>query len=406
MAPDPKAAFIATPAAPTAQVRRRAVAFIVLIGSVSLFADMTYEGARAITGPFLGSLGASALVVGFVAGFGELMGYMLRIVSGRLADRTGRYWGGVFLGYTVNLFSVPLLALAPGVAAAAALMIAERTGRAIRSPLRDAMLSHAASRTGQGWGFGLHEALDQTGATVGPLLVAFILWRHDGYRTGFALLLFPAVVAMALVLAAARAYPHPRDLAPLSRPILETGFPWSFWMYCLAGGLIGAGYADFALVAYHFGDARIIAPAWIPVFYAIAMLAAGAAALVLGRLLDRFGIVVVLGASLVAALATPLVFLGGFGAALAGVVLWGIGMGAQDSVLKAALGHFVPAERRATGYGTYDMMRGVAWFLGSLLLGFLYDHSIAAVVATSLGLQVLAAPVLLAVMRRSVKTDA
>lgn len=166
---------------------------------------------------------------------------------------------------------------------------------------------------------------------------------------------------------------------------------------------MGAGYADFALVAYHFGEARFIAPAWIPVFYAIAMLAAGAAALVLGRLLDRFGIVVVLGASLVAALATPLVFLGGFGAALAGVVLWGVGMGAQDSVLKAALGHFVPAERRATGYGTYDMLRGVAWFLGSLLLGFLYDRSIVAVVAASLALQVLAAPVLLAVMRRHLK---
>ena len=396
---------MAKPAVPPDQARRRAVAFIVLIGSVSLFADMTYEGARAITGPFLGSLGASALVVGFVSGFGELMGYMLRIVSGRLADRTGRYWGGVFFGYTINLFSVPLLALAPGVAAAA-LMIAERTGRAIRSPLRDAMLSHAASRTGQGWGFGLHEALDQTGATVGPLLVAFIIWRHDGYRTGFALLLFPAVAAMALVLAAARAYPHPRDLAPLSRPILETGFPWSFWMYCLAGGLVGAGYADFALVAYHFGDARIIAPAWIPVFYAIAMLAAGAAALVLGRLLDRFGIVIVLGASLVAALATPLVFLGGFGAALAGVVLWGLGMGAQDSVLKAALGSFVPPERRATGYGTYDMLRGVAWFLGSLLLGFLYDHSIAWVVAVSLGLQILAAPTLLLVMRRQASVPA
>jgi MFS family permease len=142
------------------------------------------------------------------------------------------------------------------------------------------------------------------------------------------------------------------------------------------------------------------------VFYAIAMLAAGAAALVLGRLFDRYGIVVVLGASLVAALATPLVFLGGFGAALGGVVLWGIGMGAQDSVLKAALGLFVPPERRATGYGTYDMLRGVAWFLGSLLLGFLYDRSIIAVVVVSLALQGLAAPVLLLVMRRQARLPA
>jgi len=384
----------------TRQARRHAIAFILLIGTVSLFADMTYEGARAIAGPFLGSLGASALVVGFVAGFGELLGYALRVVSGRLADRTGRYWGGIFLGYAVNLFSVPLLALAPGVGTAAALMIAERTGRAIRSPLRDAILSHAATSTGQGWGFGLHEALDQTGATIGPLLVAFILWQHDGYRTGFALLLIPACIAMGLVLAAARQYPSPRDMAPLSRPVIGTGFSRTFWMYCLAGGLIGAGYTDFALVAYHFGEAGVIAPTWIPLFYAVAMLTAGLVALALGRLFDRFGIVVVLGAGMVASLATPLLFLGGFTAALAGMVLWGLGMGAQDSVLKAALGTLVPLDRRATGYGTYDMTRGIAWFLGSLLLGFLYDRSITAVVVVSVAVQLLAGPVLYQVMRR------
>jgi predicted MFS family arabinose efflux permease len=174
-------------------------------------------------------------------------------------------------------------------------------------------------------------------------------------------------------------------------------------MYCPAGALIGAGYADFALVAYHFGEVRVVAPAFIPVLYAVAMLAAGAAALVLGRLLDCYGIVVVLGASLVAAVAVPLVFVGGFSAAIGGVVLWGIGMGAQDSVLKAALADFLPAGRRATGYGTYDMLRGVAWLLGSLLLGFFYDRSVVAVVVVSLALQVMAAPVLLAAMRQRKK---
>ena len=253
---------------------------------------------------------------------------------------------------------------------------------------------------GQGWGFGLHEALDQTGATIGPLLVAFILWQADGYRTGFALLLFPACIAMALVVAAARQYPRPRDLAPLTRPILDTGLAPTFWLYCLAGALIGAGYADFALVAYHFGQAAVIAPAWIPVFYAIAMLAAGGAALVLGRLLDRYGIVVVLGASVVAAIATPLVFLGGIRQRSGRRRALGRRHGSAGSVLKAALGTFVPPERRATGYGTYDMLRGVAWFLGSMLLGFLYDRSIPAVVVASLALQLLATPVLLVVLRR------
>lgn len=380
---------------------RRAVRFIVLIGTVSLFSDMTYEGARAVTGPFLGSLGASALLVGFVAGFGELTGYALRLVSGWLADRNGRYWGGTILGYAINLFSVPALALAPDLWVAAALMIAERCGRAIRSPLRDAMLSHAATRTGQGWGFGLHEAMDQTGATIGPLLVAFLLWHSAGYRWSFAFLLLPAIAAMALVLAAARQYPNPRSLAPPNRTAPSpTGFHATFWLYCAAGALIGAGYADFALIAYHFGKTESVAPAWIAVFYSIAMLTAGGSALLLGWMLDRFGIVVVVFAGVIAAAAVPLTFLGGFSTALIGVALWGVGMGAQDSALKAAVGWLVPPERRATGFGTFDTVRGVSWFLGSLMLGYLYDRNLLAMVLFSLLLQIAALPLLIASMRR------
>jgi MFS family permease len=381
--------------------RRRATAFIVLIGTVSLFADMTYEGARSITGPYLGSLGASALVVGFVAGFGELLGYVLRFFSGRYGDRTGHYWTGMFVGYAMNLFCVPLLALAPSYLVAAILMIGERVGRAIRSPLRDATLSHAATSTGQGWGFGLHEAMDQTGATVGPLGVALVLSLYGGYRISFALLLVPAVIAMLLVISAARQYPQPGNLAPMARPMLPSGFAPGFWLYTAAGALIGAGYADYALVAYHFGQTGVIDPPWIPVFYAVAMGAAGAAALGLGWLLDRIGIVVIVVSTLIAAVAAPLVFLTGFWGCLIGTLLWGVGMGAQDSVLKAAVGAFVPVDKRATGYGTFDMMRGIAWFAGSLLLGFLYGRSAGALVIASLALQLLAVPVLLLAMRHA-----
>ncbi len=381
--------------------RKHATAFIVLIGTVSLFADMTYEGARSITGPYLGSLGASALVVGFVAGFGEFAGYVLRFFSGSFGDRTGRYWTGMFVGYALNLFCVPLLALAPSYSVAAVLMIGERVGRAIRSPLRDAMLSHAATRTGQGWGFGLHEAMDQTGAMLGPLGVALVLSVYSSYRISFALLLVPAVIAMLLVLSAARQYPDPHNLAPIARPIMGAGLAPGFWLYSAAGALIGAGYADYALVAFHFGRTGVIDPPWIPVFYAIAMGAAGAAALGLGWLLDRVGIVVVVASTLIAAIAAPLVFLTGFWGCLIGTLLWGLGMGAQDSVLKAAVGAFVPLHQRATGYGTFDTVRGIAWFAGSLLLGFLYDRSVDAVVVASLILQLLAVPVLLIAMRRA-----
>src|SRR5215472_17435002 len=196
--------------------RTQAVVFIILLGAISLFADMTYEGARSITGPYLGAFGVTATTIGVVSGFGELVGYAVRLGSGYLADRSGRYWAVTILGYVLNLFAVQLLALAGNWQIAVVLIIAERMGRAIRSPPRDAMLSHAASQTGLGWGFGLHQALDQTGAVAGPLIVSGLLFLGHDFRAAFAVLLAPAVVSISLVLAARLSFPRPRDfeLAP------------------------------------------------------------------------------------------------------------------------------------------------------------------------------------------------
>jgi hypothetical protein len=189
--------------------RQRAVLFIVFLGIVSLFGDMTYEGARSITGPYLGMLGVTATTIGIVAGFGELLGYGSRLVSGYLGDRTGKYWAVTIAGYLLNLFAVPLLALAGAWQIAVVLIIAERMGRGIRSPVRDAMLSHAASRTGLGWGFGLHQALDQLGAVAGPLVVSGVLFVGSGYQAAFGWLLIPAVLSMAVLLAARYLSPGP-----------------------------------------------------------------------------------------------------------------------------------------------------------------------------------------------------
>ncbi|MHB1417602.1 MAG: MFS transporter, partial [Chloroflexota bacterium] len=204
-----------------------ALQFIVLLGIVSLFADMTYEGARSITGPFLGILGASATVVGIVAGFGELVGYGLRLVSGYVADRTQRYWTITMVGYAINLLAVPLLALAGRWEVAALFIILERTGKAMRNPPRDAMLSHATSQVGRGWGFGLHEALDQVGAVLGPLLVAGILALQGDYRPAFAVLGLSALAALALLVAARLSYPTPRDFEAKSELAVDGAFPRS-----------------------------------------------------------------------------------------------------------------------------------------------------------------------------------
>jgi len=373
--------------------------FIVLVGVVSLFSDMTYEGARSITGPFLGLLNASATVVGVVAGLGEFIGYALRLVSGYLTDRLGKYWSITFLGYALNLFVVPLLALAGSWELAALLILTERLGKAIRTPARDAMLSHATTEVGRGWGFGFHEAMDQIGAMLGPLIVALVFYLKGGYRAGFAYLLIPAILALLVITIAARLYPHPQHLE-VSAPKLETkGLTDPYWLYVVAVGLISAGYADFPLIAYHFGKAAVAPLNWIPLFYAVAMGVDAAAALILGRLFDRLGMPVIMVVSILSALFAPLVFLGGFHLALLGMVVWGIGMGAQESIIKAALAEMVPRDRRATGYGIFNTGFGLFWFLGSALMGMLYDVSLGALIAFSVIIQLLAIPIFYRVSR-------
>ena len=374
--------------------------FIILLGVISLLSDMTYEGARSISGPFLGTLKASALVVGVVAGLGEFLGYALRLGSGYLADRLGRYWLITFAGYALNLLAIPFLALAGSWEIAAMLLLAERIGKAIRTPARDAMLSHATAAVGRGWGFGFHEAMDQIGAVTGPLIVAAVLYYRGGYREGFAVLLLPAVLALVVITLAARLYPHPQHLE-VSVPALETtGFTRPYWLYIVAVGLLGAGYADFPLIAYHFIKTALLPSDWIPLFYAVAMGVDAVAALVLGRLFDRLGMPVIMGTAVLSAFFAPLVFLGGFKLALLGMVLWGIGMGSLESIIKAALAEMVPRDRRATGFGLFNAGFGLFWFLGSALMGFLYDFSLGALVAFSVTAQLLAIPFFLAVSRQ------
>jgi predicted MFS family arabinose efflux permease len=369
--------------------------FVLIIGVVNLFADMTYEGGRGITGPFLGSLGASATIVGFVAGFGELMGYGLRSISGYFADKTQRYWSVIFAGYVINMLAVPALALAGNWPVAAMLIIAERTGRAIRRPAVEGMISHAGKSIGSGWVFGLNEALDQGGATVGPLITALVLYLKGGYRNAFAALLISALLCLCTIVVARILYPHPHEMEEKSGEFRQTkGFSRAYWIYLAAGALIAAGFADFSLIAFHFQKAATVAQSITPVFYAVAMGMGGLASLVFGRLLDKLGLPILLLAFFLSALFAPFVFLGGFTLALIGMVLWGIGLGAQDSLLKAVLAGAVHAEKRSTAFGMFDTGFGVAWFAGSAAMGLLYDKSIPALVVFSVLLQLAALPVL------------
>jgi predicted MFS family arabinose efflux permease len=374
---------------------RSALQFVIIIGIANFFADFTYEGARGIIGPFLGSLGASAAIVGFVAGLGELMGYGLRSVSGYFADKSHRHWAFAFLGYAINMLAVPALALAGRWPLAAALVVMERAGRGVRKPTVEAMLSYAGRSIGAGWVFGLNEALDQAGATIGPLLMALIIYLNGGYRTGFGVLLIPAMLCLGTLVLARLLHPRPHELEERAgHTFATTNLTPSYWIYFVAGALLAAGFADFALIGFHFQKANIVPGNAIPVFYAVAMAASAFASIPLGRLFDRLGPNVSLFAFLISAAAAPFIFLGTSVFALIGMIFWGIGMSAQGSLFQAMLTGVISPQKRSTAFGLFDTGYGIAWFLGSAAMGLLYDRSILAVVMFSVILQLAAVPVL------------
>ncbi len=391
--------------APPASLRRTALRFVLLLGAVSLFADATYEGARSITGPFLATLGASAAVVGVVAGVGELAGYGMRLLSGLLADRTRRYWLLTLVGYTLNLIAVPLLALVGRWEVAALLIVAERIGKAIRTPPRDAMLSHATTQVGTGFGFGVHEALDQIGAVAGPLLVAAVLWAGGTYRHAFAALLLPAAASLNLLVLARRTYPEPSTFEPLSHPVVGVALPRQLRWYLIGIGLVAAGYADFSLLAYHFAQRQVVPGQLVPILYALAMASDAGAAVVFGRWFDRVGIRALVFATLFAASFAPLAFLGTFPAVVVGTLLWGMGVGVQESILRAAVAEMVSRDRRASAYGVFNAVFGVCWFAGSAAMGILYGINPVLLVAFSFLVQFAAVPFFVAAARSSPRTE-
>src|SRR5437588_665236 len=279
------------------------------------------------------------------------------------------------------------------------LIVVERIGKAIRNPPRDVMLSHAAKQIGYGWGFGLHEALDQFGALFGPLVVAAVLAARGNYKTAFAILLVPAIVTLLLLVFARFSYPKPEDLEVSVSNVEASGLPPVFWIYLIGAGLVAAGFADFSLMAYHFEKASVIPNIWVPVFYSVAMAVSGIGSLLFGHLFDRVGIWILSPLPLIAAASAPLVFLGGFWLALGGSALWGLGMGVHESIIPAAVATMVPQQRRPSAYGVFTGIYGISWFIGSVIIGRLYDVSLSALLAFSIAAQLVAIPIFVVVKR-------
>lgn len=376
------------------------LAFIVAFGIVSLFADMAYEGMRGISGPFLATLGASGTAVGVIAGTGELFGYLLRLGSGRLAEKTQLYWPIALAGYVIQMAAVPALALAGNWWMAAIIIVLERTGKAVRNPAANTMMSRAGEHIGQGWAFGLHEAMDQTGALAGPLIAALVLAHHGHYTAAFEWLGIPAALTVLSVVIVSLRYPYAGRIAPAKAAQTgEAALSRAFWLYAGSAALTAFGFVDYPLIAYHFTKAHVMSAALVPILYAVAMGASGAGSLVFGRWFDARGLVVLVPGLLVTALAAPLAFLGGFDVAILGALAWGLALGIHDAIMNAAVATMVPAHARARAYGFFTAIYGTAWFAGSGLLGLLYDHSLVVLAIISVTAQLLALIPLFAAMR-------
>lgn len=355
--------------------------FVLVFGLVSGLGDFVYEGARSIVGPYLATFGASAALVGVITGVGEAVALVFRLFTGRISDRTGRHWAISITGYAITMISVPLLAVGGPLWLACVFIIGERFGKAVRTPARDTMLAEASVDLGRGRAFAIHEALDQTGALIGPLVVAAILAARHSYTTGFAVLAIPGALAMLTLAYLRRQVPQPGAYDPSvhavqTKPIGVRGFSRLYWNYATFTALTLTGFATFALIGYHLQHRHVVAAAQIPIMYAVAMGLAALAALLSGALYDRIGLrglgaLPVLGAIVPFwsfSTSVPMVWLG--------TALWGVVLGVHESTMRAAVADLVPRERRGVGYGTFTAIYGLAWMAGAVLIGVLYDRSI------------------------------
>jgi len=376
--------------------KQKALRFVVSLGIVSLFADFTYEGGRSIVGPFLASLGASAIFTGAVAGVGEFLGYAIRLGTGRYVDRTHRHWAVMILGYTVNMLAVPLLALAPTAWVAGLLVFTERLGKGARAPARDALLSHAGHELGHGYAFGLHEFLDQLGAVLGPLTVSAAV-AYSGYRLGFGVLIVPALLAL-LFLWRARGI----DGGESSKTSAKGGgrLDPRYYFYLAFSVISVLGFSHFILVGYHLEHTHGMSPAHIPLLFGVAMGADALAALGCGWLYDRYGLKVLVALPLLTVPAMLLLFLAPSPVYVwLGAALWGAALGVQESSMRAGVATLTPAALHGTAFGVFDACFGGAWLLGSLLLGWLYGVSPQALVIAAVIFQVVALPLLWLTLR-------
>ncbi|HEU0205145.1 MAG TPA: MFS transporter [Pseudolysinimonas sp.] len=400
------------------------------LGAVSLTIDMVSDGSISVGGALLGQLGASAVLVGLVTGGAGAIALVLRLVTGPWVDRTGRYWDFTMAGYAVTAISIPLLALTPvlggaALAVAAALILIERTGKAVRAPAKTVLLADAAGAVGRGKGFGVHKFLDQVGAFSGPLVVSAVAALTGVLWPAFLVLIVPAAIAMVILVMLRRRVPDTSIYAPESerrstspdRPIargparllaglssMEPATRETFLLFGAFAALTTFGLISFGLISFHLDHAGLAPLAAIPLVYAVGMATAAIAAVVVGWAYDRSASAVLFVVPVLTAFVPSLALAGSTGLVIVGVVLWGAATGLQDSTIKALVADLIPSAQRGTAYGWFAVFQGVAAFAGAAVAGALYTDVpvLAALVIVAQG----GAVVLLVVVCRRIRSAA
>jgi MFS family permease len=364
-------------------IKKQAFVFLLLLGFISLLSDFTHEGARSIYGPYLGLIGASAFIIAFTSGLGEFIGQALRLLTGIIADKTKKYWLMMILGYSINLLVIPLLYFVDASTweVAIILILLERVGKGIRAPAKSALTSFTTQHLGAGKAFALQEAMDQFGAFLGPVFVFLVLNLNkgtelQGYQLAFGLLGIFAIMTLVILVVSRIKYPHPDEFETKT---FSKGFKGNkyFNLYMIAIVFIALGFIDYPVLAFHISKTSSINVIYVPLLYALAMGIDAIAALIFGHLYDKKGILSLQIAIGIALFISPVFFLlEGVSVLIIGVILWGIGMGAQESILKAVISGLVSKDKRATAYGIFYTVFGSSWFLGSLVIGYLYDINV------------------------------
>jgi len=382
-----------------------------------LLGDAIYEGARSVNGPFLAILGANAAIIGAVAGAGEFLGYGIRIFSGYFSDKTKAYWFFVIIGYGL-LFTVPLLSLAGVWQLAALFIISERIGKALRNPAKDTILSHSTKQVGTGTGFAIVEVLDQIGAIIGPLIfsILFFILGASGkaisdYQIGYSLLWVPFVLLMIVVIIAYFLVKNPQELEKTQVVKKSDGhLSKVFWLYTLFGFVTTFGFVNFVLIGYHIKVNSILPDADIPLLYAVAMGIDAVMAIIVGKTYDSLknkrknenaGLLTLLVIPLLTMFIPLFAFSMNYLFIVLSMILWGMVMGAHETIMKSAIADITPLEKRGTSYGIFSTVYGLALFGGSIMVGFLYDISIPILIAITIAVEIIAIPFFYIMWKRS-----